>query len=158
MIIQLLSCVQLVLTPWITAHQAACPSSSPGICSNSCPSSWCCIIQPSHLLLSLLSQHWSLFQWIKLFPSGGRSIGASLSSISPFNEYSGLIKLGQDYPNSGLVCLHSLWWLLIGFLSLVLLFLPYCVYSFTFISLLNEFFFFCPTYLGLVFSIFTMCI
>ena len=36
--------VQLCLfsTPWTAAHQASCPSLSPGVCSDSCPlSRWC---------------------------------------------------------------------------------------------------------------------
>ena len=66
-----------------------CPSLSPGICSNSCPlSQWChptisSSITPSTLALNL-SQHrpkcWSF----------------SLS-ISPSNEYSGLISLRVDW-------------------------------------------------------------
>ena len=38
--IQSLSCVQLFVTPWTAARQAACPSLSPGVFSNSCPLSW----------------------------------------------------------------------------------------------------------------------
>ena len=47
-----------------------CPSSTPGAYSNSCPLSWWCHIQPSHLLLSPssptfnLSQHQGLFLWV----------------------------------------------------------------------------------------------
>ena len=49
------------------------------------------VIQPFHsrlspLLLSCLSQHQGLFQWVKLFPSGGQSTGASVSaSVLPMN-------------------------------------------------------------------------
>ena len=46
-----------------------CPSPSPGVCSNSCPSSqWC--VQPSHPLSSpsppafTLCQHQGLFKWV----------------------------------------------------------------------------------------------
>ena len=35
-IVQLLSCVRLLVTPWPAAHQASCPSPSPRVCSNSC--------------------------------------------------------------------------------------------------------------------------
>ena len=35
--IQLLSCVQLFVTPWIAAHQASLFFMSPGVYSNSCP-------------------------------------------------------------------------------------------------------------------------
>ena len=37
--VQSLSCVQLFVTPRITAHRPPCPSPSPGVHSNSCPSS-----------------------------------------------------------------------------------------------------------------------
>ena len=46
-----------------------CPSSTPGVHPNPCPSSWWCI-QPSHPLLSPspptlnLSQHQGLFKWV----------------------------------------------------------------------------------------------
>ena len=36
-VVQSLSHVQLIVTPWTTAHQASCPSPSPRFCSNSCP-------------------------------------------------------------------------------------------------------------------------
>ena len=40
--VQSLSCVRLLVTPWIAAHQASCPSPTPGVHSNSRPSSrWC---------------------------------------------------------------------------------------------------------------------
>ena len=35
--VQLLSHVQLFVTPWTAAGQASCPSPSLGVCSNSCP-------------------------------------------------------------------------------------------------------------------------
>ena len=47
-----------------------CPSPTPGVYSNSCPSSWGDAIQPSHPLSSPSppppnpSQHQSLFQWV----------------------------------------------------------------------------------------------
>ena len=42
-VVQLLSCVQLFVTPWIPAAcQVPCPSPSPSVCSNSRPlSRWC---------------------------------------------------------------------------------------------------------------------
>ena len=39
---QLLSCVWLFATPWIAAHQPPCISQTPGVHSDSCPSSQCC--------------------------------------------------------------------------------------------------------------------
>ena len=50
-VVQFLSCVWLFVTPWTAAHQASCPSLSPGICSNSFH--WVGdAIQPSYPLLS----------------------------------------------------------------------------------------------------------
>ena len=85
-VVRLLSCVQLFVTQW-------CPSLSPGVYSNSCPlSRWChpTISSPFFLLPqsfpvsesfpneSTLHIRWPKF-WNFSF------------SISPFNEYSGLI-------------------------------------------------------------------
>ena len=58
-------------------------------------------IKPSHPLSSPslpafnLSQHKGLFQWVS-FASGGQSIGALAFSVSPSNEYSGLISFRID--------------------------------------------------------------
>ena len=41
-VVQLLSCVQLFVTPWTAAHQASCPSPSPEAYSSSCPLSQQC--------------------------------------------------------------------------------------------------------------------
>ena len=67
-----------------------CPSTAPGVYSNSCPLSRD-IIQPSHPLSSPspptfnLSQHES-FQMNQFFPSGGQSIRVSaLASVLPMN-------------------------------------------------------------------------
>ena len=75
-----------------------CPSLSPRVCSNSRPLSWW-YHQPSHHLAppSLpalnLSQHQSLFQWV----SSLHQVAKVLSfSISPSNEYSGLISFRMD--------------------------------------------------------------
>ena len=38
-VVRLLSSLQLFVTPSAEAHQAPCPSPSPRVCSNSCPSS-----------------------------------------------------------------------------------------------------------------------
>ena len=66
----------------------SCPLPSPGICSNSRPSSrWChpTISSSVALFSSCLqsSQHQGLFYWVN-FPSGGQSIGAS-ASVLPMN-------------------------------------------------------------------------
>ena len=68
-----------------------CPSPTPAACSNSCPSSeWC------HPVFNL-SQHQGLFKWVS-----GQSIRWSKFwsfsfSISPSNEYSGLISFRMDW-------------------------------------------------------------
>ena len=68
-LVQSLSHVWLFVTPWITAHQAPCPSPTPRVYSNSCPLSGDAI-QPSHPLLSPSppapnpSQHQGLLQWV----------------------------------------------------------------------------------------------
>ena len=62
-------------------------------------------IQPSHPLSSPspptfnLSQHQDLFKWSQFFTSGGPSIGSFSFSISPSNEYSGLISFTMDWLN-----------------------------------------------------------
>ena len=68
-----------------------CPSPSPRVCSDSCPLSWWChpIISSSVVPFSShfhLSQHQGLLQWVRLFASGGQSIGVSaLASVLPVN-------------------------------------------------------------------------
>ena len=67
------------------------PSPSPGVCSNSCPSSqWChptissSIVPFSSCLQSFPASRYFLMSW--LFTSGGHSIGASTSaSVFPMN-------------------------------------------------------------------------
>ena len=78
-----------------------CPSPAPRACLNSCPSSWWAI-QPSHPLLSPsppafnLSQHQDLFQGVSLRIRWPKYWSFSLS-ISPSNEYSGLISFRMDW-------------------------------------------------------------
>ena len=104
-VVQSLSCVWLFATLWTSANQASRPSPSPRVCSNSCPlSPWC------HLTISscypLLLCHLLLFlPWI--FPSI-RVFSSELAlhvrwpkywsfSISPSNEYSGLISFRIEW-------------------------------------------------------------
>ena len=59
-------------------------------------------IQPSHPLLSLLLlpsifPSIRVFQMTQFFPLGGQSIGRFSYSISPSNEYSGLISFRMDW-------------------------------------------------------------
>ena len=97
------SAVSNSLRPHGLQHsRLSCPSPTPRACSNSCPSS---LVKPSNnLILSspsppafILSQHHWLFSsesvllisWPKYWSFG--------CSISPFDEYSGLISLRMDW-------------------------------------------------------------
>ena len=67
-----------------------CPSPTPGACSNSCPSSWCChpTISSSAIPLSCLQSFPASgsFLMSQFFASGGQSIAASISaSVLPMN-------------------------------------------------------------------------
>ena len=70
-----------------------CPSPNPGVCSNSCPSSWCCHPSICHPLLLLPS----VFPSIRVFsnepvlPIRWPKYWSFSFSISPSKEYSGLI-------------------------------------------------------------------
>ena len=82
-----------------------CPSPNPGVCSNSCPSSWCCHPPICHPLLLLPS----IFPSIRIFSNEPVLLirwpkyWSFSFSISPSNEYSGLIPLGL----TGLISLQS---------------------------------------------------
>ena len=73
-----------------------CPSPSPGACSNSCPVSWWChptilsSVIPFSARLQTLSQHQGLFHWGGFLHQWPKCWSCSFS-ISPSNEYSGLI-------------------------------------------------------------------
>ena len=78
-----------------------CPSLSPGVCSNSCPLSWWCYLTnlilclPLLLLSSVLMRVFfsnELALWIR-WPK----YWSSSFSISPSNEYSGLISFRIDW-------------------------------------------------------------
>ena len=76
--------------------------------SNSCPSCWWChpIISPSVIPFSSCLQSFPAsgsFPMSWFFVSGGQSIGASASVISPSSEYSGLTPFGLN----GLISLLS---------------------------------------------------
>ena len=99
--VQSLSHVRLFATPWIAARQASCPSPTPRLYSNSCPSSqWCHpAISSSVVPFSSCpnpSQHQGFsnestfhMRWPKYW---------SLSfSISPSNEHPGLISFRMDW-------------------------------------------------------------
>ena len=87
--VQSLRGVQLLMTPWTAACKASL--STPGVYSNSCPSSWWChptisssVVPFSSCLQSFpASQFWPMSQF---FASGGQSIGVSASaSVLPMN-------------------------------------------------------------------------
>ena len=100
--VRLLSCVQLFVTPWIAAHQA----------SLSITNSWSLlklmsiefVIPPNHLILChpLLFLP-SIFPSIRVFSNGSVLCIRCLKywsfsfSISPSNEYSGLISFRMDW-------------------------------------------------------------
>ena len=78
-----------------------CPSPPSGACSNSFPLSWWChptissSVVPSPPAFNL-SQHQSLFQWVSSMRQGPKYWSFSFS-ISPSNEYSGLISFRIDW-------------------------------------------------------------
>jgi len=88
--VQLLSHVWLFVTPWIAAHQA-CPSPTPGVHSNSRPSSQWCHPAISSSVVPFSSCPQSLpasksFPMNQLFTWGGQSTGVSASaSVLPMN-------------------------------------------------------------------------
>ena len=76
-----------------------CPSPTPGVYSNSCPSTrWCHpVISSSVIPFSSCPQSFPAsgsFQMNQLFTSGSQSTGVSSFSISPSNQYSGRFPLG----------------------------------------------------------------
>ena len=89
--VQLLSCVQLFVTPWTAAHQASLPSSAPGVYSDSCPLSWQChpIVSSSVVPFSSRLQYFpasGAFSTSQFFTSGSQSIRVSASaSVLPMN-------------------------------------------------------------------------
>ena len=85
-----------------------CPSPLPGVCSNSSPLSWWCrptissaVVHFSSCLQSFPATR--TFSISQLFASAGQSIGASVSALSPSNEYSGL----NSFQMTDLISLQS---------------------------------------------------
>ena len=89
--VQLLSCVWLFATPWIAALQASLSITTPGVYSNSYPSSWWChpAISSSVVPFSSCPQFLPVsgsFPMSQLFTWGGQSTGVSASaSVLPTN-------------------------------------------------------------------------
>ena len=78
------------LQPWTTARQVSLSSSTPGVYSNSCPSSrWCHPINSSSVIPFSCLQSFPAsgsFPVSQFFASGGQSIGVSASvSVLPMN-------------------------------------------------------------------------
>ena len=79
-----------------------CPSLTPGVNSDSCPSSWWChpTISSSVVPFSSCLQSFPAsgsFPMSQFFASGGQSIGSFSFSITLSNEYSGLISFGINW-------------------------------------------------------------
>ena len=92
--------VRLLATHWLQHPRLPCPSPTPGACSNSCPSSQYAT-QPSHPLSSpsptfSLSQHQGLSNE-SVLPIRWPKYWSFSFSISPSNEYSGLISFRSDW-------------------------------------------------------------
>ena len=88
-LVQSLSHVQHFVTPWTAAHRLPCPSSTPGACSDSCPSSqWChptiSFILCHPLLLPSIFPGIRVFLVSQFFTSAGQSIRAS-AAVFPMN-------------------------------------------------------------------------
>ena len=89
--VQLLSCVRLFVTPWITARRPPCPSPTPVVHPNPCPSSRWCHPTISSTVVHFYSCPQSFpasgsFQMSQLFTSGDQSIEVSASaSVLPMN-------------------------------------------------------------------------
>ena len=82
--VQLLSRVQLFVTPWTAAHQASLSITNSWSYSNSCPLSWWCHPTISCSVVPFSSRLRSFpasgsFPMSQFFASGGQSIGVSAS-------------------------------------------------------------------------------
>ena len=98
-----LSVVSDSLRPHGLQHtRAPCPSPTPRAYSYSCPSSQWCHLTISSSVVPFLSCLQSFpasgsFLVSQFFASGGQSVGSFSFSISPSNEYSGLISFRMDW-------------------------------------------------------------
>ena len=76
------SCLDSLWPHGLQHTRPLCPLLSPRVCSNSCPlSQWCYLTTLSSAFDFNLSQHQSLFQWVRSSQSGDQSIGASASAL-----------------------------------------------------------------------------
>ena len=99
-VVQSLGCVRLFATHGPQHARLPCLSSSPGVCSNSCPlTQWCFLTISSHPLLLLPS----FFPSIRVFShelalhTEWPNYWNFSFSISPSNEFSGLISFRIDW-------------------------------------------------------------
>ena len=97
--VQWLCHVQLFVPPWTATCQASLSNTNPRVYSNSCPLSWRChpTISSSVIPFSSCFQSFPAsgsIQMSQFFASGGQSFSFS---ISPSNEYSGLISFRMDW-------------------------------------------------------------
>ena len=100
-VVQLLSHVQPFATHGLQHARLLCPPPTPGVCLNSCPlSPWCYLIISSSVLLLLWT---SIFPSLRVFSNESAvhirwpEYYSFSFSISPFNEYSGLISFQIDW-------------------------------------------------------------
>ena len=100
--VQSLSRVRLFATPWLHHTRLPYPSPTPKIAQTHVH--WVSdAIQPSHALPSPspfaynLSQHQGLFQWVSSSHQVAKVLEFLNFSISPSNEYSGLISFRMDW-------------------------------------------------------------
>ena len=115
-VVQLLSCVWLFVTPWTAACQAPLSSSSSSPLGEVAQIHVHWVgddIQPSHALpppYSLafnLSQHQGLFHWVSSSHQVAKHWNFSFS-ISPSNEYSGFISFEKDSLDLDLLAIRGL--------------------------------------------------
>ena len=97
--VQPLSCVCLLATPWTAACQASLSITSSQsllnlVIESVMPSNHL-ILSPHSLLAFNLSQHQGLFQWVSSLHQVAKVLDFSFS-VSPSNEYSGLVSFRMD--------------------------------------------------------------
>ena len=92
------------LQPYGLQHaRLPCPSLAPGVCSNSCPLSWWCHPTISSSVTRLLLPLPSIFPSIRIFSNESAlrirwpKYWSFSFSISPSNEYSGLVSFRIDW-------------------------------------------------------------
>ena len=83
--------------PWTVHTRLPCPSPTPGACSNSCPlSRWCHSTISSLLLPPLIFPSTRVFSNKSVLPMRWPKYRSFSFSISPSNQYSGLISFRID--------------------------------------------------------------